>query len=118
MLGLARQTALSIATGVGAMYGSARAIGPRHNTAGIRRVAWLRFAMWPRLGLEFELAAGIVRTAISAAWSGVGQRAAVGAIRTFPNFSLDRHLDKYERSQTPDDATRIPALTSDEFGRV
>lgn len=38
------------------------------------------------LGLEFELAADVVRTAIAPSWTDIGQLAAIGAIRTFLNY--------------------------------
>jgi uncharacterized membrane protein len=41
---------------------------------GKRRGIWLRFALWLLLGLEFELAADVVRTAISPTWTAIGPR--------------------------------------------
>jgi uncharacterized membrane protein len=59
----------------------------------------LNFGVWLLLGLEFELAADIVRTAVSAAWTDIGQLAAIGLIRTFLNYFLEKDLDKYEAKQ-------------------
>ena len=55
----------------------------------------MRFGVWLLLGLEFELAADIIRSAIAPAWSDIGQLAAIGFIRTFLNYFLERDLDKY-----------------------
>ena len=103
-----RRFALGIATGVEfaaaviiaygaieALWGMARAVLARHSV-GARKQAWLRFGVWLLLGLEFELAADIIRTAISPTWADIGQLAAIGAIRTFLNYFLEKDLEKYE----------------------
>jgi uncharacterized membrane protein len=51
-------------------------------THGVRRLAWLDFARWLVLGLEFMLAADIVRTVITPTWHDIGQLAAIAVIRT------------------------------------
>ena len=43
---------------------------------------WLGFAGWLLLGLEFALAADIVRTAIAPSWDGLGHLAVIAAVRT------------------------------------
>jgi uncharacterized membrane protein len=48
------------------------------------------------LGLEFELAADIIRTAIAPTWTDIGQLAAIGLIRTFLNYFLEKDLEHYE----------------------
>ena len=50
---------------------------------------------WLVLGLEFALAADIVRTAISPTWTDIGQLAAIAAIRTFLNYFLTRDLEQF-----------------------
>jgi uncharacterized membrane protein len=57
---------------------------------------WVRFAMWLLLGLEFELAADVIRTAIAPTWDAIGQLAAIAVIRTFLNFFLEKDIEKYE----------------------
>jgi uncharacterized membrane protein len=59
----------------------------------VRRAAWLSLARWLLLGLEFMLAADIVRTAISPTWNDLGQLGAIAAIRTFLNYFLERDLE-------------------------
>lgn len=79
-----------------AIYGASRAITLGHSRMGIRRNVWIRFGVWLLLGLEFELAADIIRTAISPTWTEIGQLAAIGVIRTFLNYFLEQDLGKYE----------------------
>ena len=62
---------------------------------GGRKQVWHRFGMWLILGLEFMLAADIVRTAISPTWEQIGQLAAIAVIRTFLNFFLEKDIEKY-----------------------
>lgn len=62
---------------------------------GGRKRVWQRFGMWLILGLEFMLAADIVRTAISPNWEQIGQLAAIALIRTFLNFFLEKDIEKY-----------------------
>jgi hypothetical protein len=61
------------------------------NDAGWRKALFRRFGVWLLLGLEFALAADIVRSAISP-WDDIGQLAAIAAIRTFLNHFLERDL--------------------------
>jgi uncharacterized membrane protein len=68
-----------------------------HITHDVRRVAWLSLARWLLMGLEFMLAADIVRSAISPDWHAIGKLAAVAIIRTFLNFFLERDLETANR---------------------
>lgn len=56
---------------------------------------FLGFASWLVLGLEFELAADIVRTAIAPSWTDIGKLGAIAVIRTGLNLFLERDLDQY-----------------------
>lgn len=60
---------------------------------GMRRTAWLNFARWILLGLEFTMAADIVRTASTPTWDSIGQLAAIAVIRTFLSYFLERDLE-------------------------
>jgi uncharacterized membrane protein len=53
-----------------------------------QKMVWIGFGVWLLLGLEFELAADIVRSAISPSWTQIGQLAAIAIIRTFLNYFL------------------------------
>ena len=44
------------------------------------------------LGLEFQLASDVLRTAIAPSWEELGQLAAVAAIRTALNYFLNREI--------------------------
>jgi uncharacterized membrane protein len=81
-------------------YGAAEAVinllrPARLMPHGRRKLVWHRFGMWLILGLEFMLAADIVRTAISPAWEQIGQLAAIAVIRTFLNYFLEKDIEKY-----------------------
>jgi uncharacterized membrane protein len=70
---------------------------PRPHTA-VRKQIWLRFGIWLLLGLEFELAADVVRTAISPTWVDIAQLGSIALIRTFLNYFLEKDLEKYDES--------------------
>lgn len=95
--GVEGAAALIIAYGaLEALCGAALSIARRDSKAGQRKNIWLRFGVWLLLGLEFELAADIVRTAIAPTWTDIGQLACIGVIRTFLNHFLEKDLEKYE----------------------
>lgn len=64
-----------------------------------RRDVFLRFGVWMLLGLEFELAADIVRSAISPSWTAIGQLGAIAAIRTFLNYFLEKDIRELAEPQ-------------------
>jgi uncharacterized membrane protein len=105
MEGLFKEIAATIALAIEAVavlviaFGSAQALvrtlGPLFGArphAGWRRQVWVHFGMWLMLGLQFELAADIVRSAISPTWESIGQLAAIATIRTALNFFLERDM--------------------------
>lgn len=104
-LALEAVAALLITTGaLAATYRALRSIGrPLAN----KREAWLHFAVWLMLGLEFALAADIVKTAISPGWSEIGHLGAIAAIRTFLNYFLGKDLDKYVEERKSETAVAI-----------
>lgn len=58
----------------------------------------LRFGRWLSLALEFELAADVLRIAISPGWTEIGQLGAIVLLRTIVNFCLQLEIDRaYER---------------------
>jgi uncharacterized membrane protein len=106
-LGVETSAALIIAYGaIEALIGSAHAIVYRHSKSGQRKDVWLSFAVWLLLGLEFELAADIVRTAISPTWIDIGQLGAIAVIRTFLNYFLERDLDSYDSKKAETEKTK------------
>ena len=60
-----------------------------------KKMVWLGFGVWLLLGLEFELAADIVRSAISPSWTQIGQLGAIALIRTFLNYFLEKDVERY-----------------------
>lgn len=65
----------------------------RHIADGQQQV-WQGFAVWLILGLEFMLAADILRTVIAPTWDQLGQLAVIAFIRTFLNYFLEKDLVK------------------------
>jgi uncharacterized membrane protein len=86
--------AILIAVGaVDAIVGLLRRSDPRRPLSGKKKV-WIRFGTWLLLSLEFELAADVVRTAISPTWQQIGQLAGIAMIRTFLNYFLEKDIEK------------------------
>jgi len=75
------------------------AMSPRE---GRRKAVWLRFGEWLLLGLEFQLGADIIRTAIAPTWNQIGQLGAIAVIRTLLNHFLEEDLEKYEGAEALD----------------
>ena len=59
-----------------------------------RMEIWRRFGTSLLLGLEFMLAADIVRTAIAPTWEDIGQLAAIATIRTVLSYFLEADLER------------------------
>jgi uncharacterized membrane protein len=55
----------------------------------------LGLGRWLALGLEFELAADILRTAVAPTWNEIGQLAAIAVLRTLLNFFLQKEIDSF-----------------------
>jgi uncharacterized membrane protein len=70
-------------------------------TPGWRRELFVGFGRWLTLGLEFALAADIVRTIISPTWNEIGQLAAIALIRTFLNYFLEKDLGEAGMGAAP-----------------
>lgn len=58
------------------------------------RLSLARFLV---LGLEFQLAADVLRTAISPTFAEIGKLAAIAAIRTLLNYFLNREIAQEQR---------------------
>ena len=65
----------------------------------------LLLARYLALGLEFQLAADILVTAVAPTWEEVGKLAAIAAIRTLLNFFLAREM-KEEREEADEEAAK------------
>lgn len=96
-LGVEVIAALVIAYGAGqAVFGLLlrRTRPDRLHPLADKKAVWQRFGVWLLLGLEFELAADIVRSAIAPTWEQIGQLAAIAVIRTFLNYFLEKDIGK------------------------
>ena len=111
--GVEAGAALIIAYGaIEALAGAALAVTRGRSKSGLRKEVWLRFGVWLLLGLEFELAADIVRSAIAPTWTDIGQLAAIGVIRTFLNHFLEKDLDNpYEANGAQAPRVEKPGTT-------
>lgn len=69
--------------------------------AGWRHDLFIRFGVWLLLGLQFALAADIVRSVIAPTWSDIGKLGAIAVIRTFLNYFLEKDIEGAERSRAP-----------------
>jgi uncharacterized membrane protein len=61
---------------------------------GWRKELFVWFGVWMLLGLQYALAADILRSVITPSWTDIGQLAAIAAIRTFLNYFLERDISK------------------------
>lgn len=66
----------------------------------LRERARLQLAQSLALGLEFLLAADIMRTAVAPSWHEIGQVAAIAALRTALNFFIQREIDSAQSRRT------------------
>jgi len=54
----------------------------------------LTLGRWLAVGLEFLLAADILKTAVAPTWNEIGQLAAIAALRTTLNYFLGKEIEK------------------------
>ena len=83
----------------GAVWAAARFVlsGLRHRDAAVFTPIRLSLGRFLTLGLEFQLAADILRTAVTPSFTQLGQLAAVATIRTVLNYFLRREIDQEGR---------------------
>jgi uncharacterized membrane protein len=75
-------------------------VGRGRATHGERKEIWRRFGVWLLLGLEFELAADIIRSVVSPTWMDIAELGAIAVIRTFLNYFLEKDLESAAESGT------------------
>jgi uncharacterized membrane protein len=73
----------------------------RPGVHGARKEVWRNFGMWLLFGLEFELAADILRTVIAPTWEDIGALGAIAVIRTFLNHFLEKDLERATEPASP-----------------
>jgi len=71
----------------------------------------LTLGRWLAIALEFELAADILRTAVTPTWTEIEQLAAIAALRTALNYFLAKEIEK-EASADQRRAERVLKSTS------
>lgn len=76
-----------------------KAIANGQATGSEGRQIWLRFATWILLGLEFALAADILRTAVAPTWDDISKLAVIATIRTMLNYFLAKDIMAFDKSQ-------------------
>ena len=77
-----------------------------------KKAVWQRFGVWLLLGLEFELAADIVRSTIAPTWEQIGQLAAIAVIRTFLNYFLEKDIEK-SAERAEEEAVHLSSLPAE-----
>ncbi|MBW4701316.1 DUF1622 domain-containing protein [Micromonospora sp. RL09-050-HVF-A] len=89
---------------VGALWAALRFVveGLRHRSAAVFTPIRLSLGRFLTLGLEFQLAADILRTAVSPTFAQLGQLAAIATIRTALNVVLRREIAQEQRQVTAD----------------
>jgi uncharacterized membrane protein len=69
-------------------------------THGARKEIWRRLGTWLLLGLEFALAADIIRSVVSPSWRDIGELGAIALIRTFLNYFLEQDLERAQARES------------------
>ncbi|MEH0828137.1 MULTISPECIES: DUF1622 domain-containing protein [unclassified Micromonospora] len=84
---------------LGALWAALRFVveGLRHRSAAVFTPIRLSLGRFLALGLEFQLAGDILRTAVSPTFDQIGQLAAIAAIRTALNYFLRREIEHEQR---------------------
>lgn len=85
---------------VGALWAAVRFVveGLRHRSAAVFTPIRLSLGRFLTLGLEFQLAADILRTAVSPTFAQIGQLAAIATIRTALNYFLRREIAQEQQA--------------------
>lgn len=101
-LAMAVEGAAALVIGLAALQAVIRSLSTflgRNNGRGGAFRDRIRFDLgrWLALGLEFELAADILRTAVAPTWNEIGQLAAIAVLRTLLNFFLQKEIDSSAR---------------------
>lgn len=65
---------------------------PKNTRLSIEKIR-LQLAQWLSLGLEFALAADIMRTGLNPSWNEIGQLAAIAFLRTALNYFIQKEIE-------------------------
>ncbi|MBM7806702.1 putative membrane protein [Geodermatophilus bullaregiensis] len=93
---------------VGAVWAFARFVWVGVRGGGSRAFVPVRLTLgrFLALGLEFQLASDVLRTAVAPSFRELGQLAAVAAIRTALNYFLSREIAEERRQVAEEEAGR------------
>jgi uncharacterized membrane protein len=102
---------------IGAVWAFARFVwvGVRHRTTAAFVPVRLTLGRFLALGLEFQLASDVLRTAVAPSWEELGQLAAVATIRTALNYFLAKEIAE-ERRQIAEEKDRHEVTSADHRG--
>ena len=102
---------------IGAVWAFARFawVGVRQRTTAAFVPVRLTLGRFLALGLEFQLASDVLRTAVAPSWEELGQLAAVAAIRTALNYFLSKEIAE-ERRQIAEDQDPAAVTSHDRHG--
>jgi uncharacterized membrane protein len=89
----------AVLIGVGALLAMGRflRVVSKPSTRGYERVRLL-LARFLSLGLEFQLAADILGTAVAPSWAQIGKLGAIAVIRTGLNYFLAREIEEEQEA--------------------
>ena len=95
---------------VGAVWAFARFVWVGVRGGGSRAFVPVRLTLgrFLALGLEFQLASDVLRTAVAPSFRELGQLAAVAAIRTALNYFLSREIAEERRPVAEEQGTTAP----------
>lgn len=82
-----------------ALVGAFSAFTHRRDEEHLKDRVRVRLGRWLSLGLEFELAADVVLTAVSPNWNEIAKLGAIIVLRTLLNHFLQREIDQLERRE-------------------
>jgi uncharacterized membrane protein len=101
----------------GAVWAFARFVwvGIRYRTTAAFVPVRLTLGRFLALGLEFQLASDVLRTAVAPSWEELGQLAAVATIRTALNYFLAKEIAE-ERRQIAKEKDRHEVTSADHRG--
>jgi uncharacterized membrane protein len=73
----------------------------------------LTLGRWLAVGLEFLLAADILKTAIAPTWNEIGQLSAIAALRTALNYFLGKEIEKEASAERQKAENRLSAASGE-----
>ncbi len=108
---LVTEAAGALVIGIGVVIALIMLVGTLGNAT--RPWSWTRVRLvlgsYLVLGLEFQLAADILKTAIAPSFTEIGQLAAIAGIRTVLNYFLTKEIAG-EKAELGEDTPRLPTI--------